>query len=78
MLVIDPKAEPIKCSVIDLSVGGACLGLSKLEALPARFEFVHGGVRKSCTRVWVRGLKIGISFAATHQRFGVSGGLSRR
>lgn len=61
-LILDSRSPTIECRVIDLSRGGACLELSKPVALPRRFEFLHGGVRKSCHLVWQKNHRFGIAF----------------
>lgn len=61
-LVVAPRAPLIECIVIDYSAGGACLGLDRAVALPQRFEFMHGGVRKRCRLVWQKGLRLGVAF----------------
>jgi len=76
-LMLDPKAKPITCQIIDLSVGGACLELSDTYAFPERFEFIHGRTRRFCKLAWRRGFCIGISYEVTNRRTVVEGGLSR-
>lgn len=61
-IIADPKAPAIDVSIIDLSAGGACLGLSKDVAVPKRFTLLHGATRKSCSLVWKRGYRLGVSF----------------
>ena len=67
----------IDCTVIDLSAGGACLEFSRQPDLPARFEFLHSGVRKVAKVAWRRGYRIGISFDASIEKALSSSGLSR-
>lgn len=67
-ILVDGKAPPIECSVIDLSAGGACLALTRVQDLPQRFEFLHGGTKKVCTLVWRRGYMLGISFVGNSER----------
>ena len=61
-IVVGPKLPAIPCRLVDYSRGGACLELSPAIALPARFELVHGGVRKKSRVVWRRGIRIGVAF----------------
>jgi len=73
----DSKAVPIECTVIDLSVGGACLELSRPQDVPQRFEFLHGSVRKVCNVAWRRGYRIGITFLGNAEKSVASVGLTR-
>jgi len=77
-IFLDPKAMPIECTVIDLSAGGACIELSKPDLLVPTFEFLHGGLKRTCNLAWRRGFRAGISFTATVEKSGLSSGLSRR
>jgi hypothetical protein len=61
-LILDSKTPVIECQVIDLSSGGACLALPKPVQMPRRFEFLHGGVKKSCFLIWQKHLRVGIGF----------------
>lgn len=61
-LVVGPKAPVVACQIIDYSAGGACIELDGDVALPARFELIHGGVKKRCRVVWKRGPRIGLLF----------------
>ena len=58
------SAASITCNVVDYSVGGACLDLALEIAskLPKRFDLLHGGNRKKCRVVWVKGRRVGVSF----------------
>jgi hypothetical protein len=76
-ILLEPNAAPIECTVLDLSVGGACLVPTRLEKLPKSFVFLHGGVRKICSLAWQRGCRIGITFSANTERSVASVGLSR-
>ncbi len=67
-ILIDGKTPPIECSVLDLSAGGACLALARVQDLPQRFEFLHGGTKKVCTLVWRRGYMLGISFVGNSEK----------
>jgi hypothetical protein len=57
-----PNAPAIECTLIDYSVGGACLQLQKYADLPPRFELIYGTTRKRCRLVWKRAMRIGVSF----------------
>lgn len=76
-ILIDAKAAPIDCTVVDLSVGGACLELSHPYDVPKKFEFLHGGVRKTCNLAWRRGFRVGVNFVANVEKSTGSVGLSR-
>ena len=76
-ILLDAKSAPIVCTVIDLSLGGAQLELSHQLDLPKKFEFLHGGVRKTCHLAWRRGYRIGISYMANVEKSVASVGLPR-
>jgi len=61
-IIIDSKSPAIDCSVIDLSVGGACLDVAPQVAVPKRFVLLHGKTKKSCLVVWKSGRRLGVSF----------------
>ncbi|MFL9823948.1 PilZ domain-containing protein [Rhodoplanes sp. SY1] len=61
-IFVDPKSPAIECQVIDVSAGGACLYVGGNGAIPKRFTFLHGAVKKSSRVVWEKGRKIGIQF----------------
>ena len=61
-IILDPKAPPIDCSVVDYSAGGACLEICGRSALPSRFELLYGPIRKKCLVVWSRGIRFGVTF----------------
>jgi hypothetical protein len=67
------NSAAIECRVIDMSAGGACLELPELRSLPNKFEFLHGGVRKVCRLVWMRGCRFGLQYEAAIHR-SLSGG----
>jgi hypothetical protein len=78
MILLEPNGDPIPCTVVDLSLGGACLVPARRpEDVPQRFVFVHGGVRKVCIIAWRRGCRIGVSFLANTEKSVASVGLSR-
>ena len=55
-------APVIECQVVDLSPGGACLELTREAAIPERFVFLHGGVRKKARLGWRKGYRFGVVF----------------
>ena len=61
-IIVAPKSPPIVCTLIDYSVGGACLQLFPMVTLPNCFELLYGTVRKKCRVVWRRGIRIGVAF----------------
>jgi hypothetical protein len=61
-IVVGPKLPVLTCKVVDYSAGGACLEICGLAALPDRFEFLYGGVKKKSRIVWRRGIRIGVVF----------------
>ncbi len=61
-IVVGPKLPALTCKVVDYSAGGACLDIYGLGALPDRFEFLYGGVKKKSRVVWRRGIRIGVAF----------------
>ena len=61
-VIVDPKAPPIICNVVDYSAGGACLEICGHVALPSRFELLYGSIRKKCRAVWSRGIRFGVTF----------------
>ena len=61
-IIVDPKAAPVDCTVVDYSAGGASLLLPAGTSLPPRFELLHGGTKKRCRLVWKSGNRIGVAF----------------
>ena len=61
-IIVGPKLPAMTCRVVDYSAGGACLDIYGLGAVPDRFEFLSGGVRKKSHIVWRRGIRIGVAF----------------
>jgi hypothetical protein len=61
-IVVPPKQTAIACTLIDYSVGGACLEIFPMVPLPDRFELLYGTVRKKYHIVWRRGVRIGVAF----------------
>jgi hypothetical protein len=60
-IIVDSKTPAIDCTVIDYSVGGACLQVIG-QTLPARFELLHGTTRKRCRVVWKERNRVGVTF----------------
>lgn len=61
-IIIAKNLPAIVCTVIDYSAGGACLEIGGQSALPERFEFLYGTVKKRSRVVWKRGIRIGVAF----------------
>jgi PilZ domain len=61
-IIVDPKAAPIDCTIIDYSAGGACLQVIFDTSLPNRFELLHGAIKKRCRVVWKQGQRLGVTF----------------
>jgi hypothetical protein len=61
-IIVDPKSPTVDCSVLDLSVGGACLDVAAQVTLPKRFVLLHGKTKKNCLVVWKAGRRLGVSF----------------
>ncbi|NVN86368.1 MAG: PilZ domain-containing protein [Rhodopseudomonas sp.] len=61
-LIVGPKLPVVDCRIVDYSAGGACIELIRDANLPARFELLHGGIKKHCRVVWKRGLRHGLVF----------------
>ena len=61
-IIVGPRLPAMTCRVVDYSAGGACLDIYGLGAVPDRFEFHYGGVRKKIRVVWRRGIRIGVAF----------------
>jgi hypothetical protein len=61
-IVIGPRAPMVDCQLVDFSAGGACLDVGPQITLPARFELVHGNIKKRCRVVWRDGRRIGVTF----------------
>ena len=60
-IIVGPKLPVLTCRVVDYSAGGACLDIGP-SAVPDRFEFLYGGVKKKIRVVWRRGIRIGVAF----------------
>jgi hypothetical protein len=61
-LIVGAKLPVVNCHIVDYSAGGACIELARDVTLPARFELLHGAVKKRCRVVWKRGLRLGLVF----------------
>jgi hypothetical protein len=61
-IIIDSKAPAVDCTVIDYSVGGACLQIFAQVAIPDRFELLHGLSKKRCRVVWKNKNRVGVTF----------------
>jgi hypothetical protein len=58
----DARSPIIDCTVIDQSARGACLDIHGNAAIPKRFFFLHGGVKKSCVVLWQKGRRVGVGY----------------
>ena len=58
----DLKSPVSPCFVVDLSAGGACLEVPGSAPIPTRFTLNHGGTKKSCSLIWQKGRRIGVTF----------------
>jgi hypothetical protein len=61
-IIVDSKTPAIDCTVIDYSVGGACLQIFAQLTIPDRFELLHGVSKKRCRVVWKNKNRIGVTF----------------
>jgi hypothetical protein len=61
-IIIDEKSPTLRCTVIDISAGGACLEVANPERLPDRFDLLHGKLKKCCLVVWRREQRVGVQF----------------
>jgi hypothetical protein len=61
-IIVGPRRTILTCKVVDYSAGGACLEVLGQGAIPDRFEFLYGSVRKKSRVVWRRGLRFGVAF----------------
>jgi hypothetical protein len=58
----DLKSQPIACSIVDTSAGGACIEVHGSAPIPKKFILNQGGVKKTCYLVWQKGRRVGVSF----------------
>jgi len=61
-IIVDRKLPVMDCNIIDLSAGGACLEVLGTAAIPRRFVLFHGGTKKTCTVVWLKGRRCGVRY----------------
>jgi c-di-GMP-binding flagellar brake protein YcgR len=61
-IIIDEKSPTIRCTLIDISAGGACLEVANPERLPDHFELLQGKLKKRCFVVWRRDHRVGVQF----------------
>jgi hypothetical protein len=61
-IVLSEKAPKLDCAVRNLSDTGACLQVSTTYGIPANFDVIIEGVRRSCRSVWRTDTKLGITF----------------
>jgi hypothetical protein len=55
-------APVIVCTLVDYSLGGACLDLGGQVEIPDRFELLHVNTKKRCRIAWRRGTRVGVVF----------------
>jgi hypothetical protein len=58
----DLKSPATACTIIDISAGGACIEVHGAGTIPRRFTLNHGGTKKTCSIVWQKGRRIGVTF----------------
>jgi hypothetical protein len=61
-IILSDKAPKLDCTVRNISDTGACLQVSTTYGLPASFDVVLDGARRSCRAVWRTDTKIGVTF----------------
>jgi len=61
-IILSEKAPKLDCAVRNLSDTGACLQVSTTYGIPANFEVVIDGVRRSCRSIWRTDTKLGVTF----------------
>jgi hypothetical protein len=61
-IIIGANGPIIRCTLVDISAGGACLETASAERLPPRFGLLHGRVRKRCLVVWRNQQRLGVQF----------------
>jgi hypothetical protein len=64
-----PSFVPIYCAVLNLSMTGACILVSRSAAVPDNFELAidRDVAVRSCTMVWRKGPLIGLRFDDNYQ-----------
>jgi hypothetical protein len=60
------EQKKIPCTVVDLSLDGACLELSEASAVPESFELIFSGYGtvKKCRVMWRSGKELGVAFTS--------------
>lgn len=69
-LVLDREGHTERCSIVDISDGGARITLEEPRDLPDNFILLFtttGTVRRLCRRVWQDGATYGIAFTDVMQ-----------
>jgi len=61
-IILSDKAPKLDCTVRNISDTGACVQVSTTYGLPASFDIVIEGTRRSCRAVWRTDTKIGVTF----------------
>ena len=61
-IILSEKAPKLDCAVRNLTDTGACLQVSTTYGIPATFEVVIEGVRRSCRSMWRTDTKMGVTF----------------
>jgi len=61
-IILSDKAPKLDCSVRNISTAGACLQVSTTYGIPASFDVIIEGARRSCRSVWRSDTKLGVTF----------------
>ena len=61
-IVISEKTPKLECVARDVSDSGARLKVSTTLGIPANFDVIIDGKRRSCQTVWKTDTTIGVSF----------------
>jgi PilZ domain len=61
-IFVDMKSPPTACTIVDVSAAGACIEVQGSGAIPQRFIFNYGGVKKTGHVVWQKGRRVGVAF----------------
>ena len=65
-IIVSAKLPPIRCTIIDISEGGAgvSLGDSSTSGIPPSFELVIEGdpMRRACRATWIQPHALGVEF----------------
>jgi hypothetical protein len=62
LVIIQESAMTLRCTVRNLSDGGACIELSSTIGMPSNLELVLDGVHRSCRVIWRTDTRMGIAF----------------